>query len=325
MSEETMFDRITRILATPMPRRQALALFLGAIFGTLTSVPSFGQQTVGKPGKKSPNSKRPVLDLPLHNFVMHEVEIYEIFNKLRQEYDAPLSYITSDSNLTFSVNITKGTVQDVLNQMVAQDASYVWKNFNGRVILFPKSSKYEASIRGLSVVKVPRNDAATELVSYLKQNVDGFQDFGVVIVGSISPELMAPITLAKNSTVIECLLQLIAGSSSIVLSVTRSPPNNFYLFLTTITNQPEEKNAYLADGTVAVGGLPSLLSNHSSLATANSTGTICRGLSVNYDQPMSNGPCTGKRCGAMIVANIPNITACPGLCAWRCRCFNGLW
>lgn len=306
MPEENTFDRISRLLATPMPRRQAMKLIAGITLGALSSSPLLAQKPSKSPKHVSGDK------MPIHNIVMHGVAMNEVFTKLRQDYAVPISYVVSESTLVFDITVHEGTVRDVLNQMTIQDKSYTWKLFGDKIIFFPKLAKYELPIKGISVVGVPRDEALTSFVTYLREHVSGFEDYGTLLVGFIPPEYKTPITLPKDGTVIDFLQQLVSGDYSVFLSVTTPSFSGMsYFFLGTVVDKPKTGGSRNNELVPTVFGLTSTTPNGSRSISSNSSQAVCRALSVNYDAPNGVGCPTGQ-CGVMSTANISGVTACPG-------------
>src|SRR5579871_6861770 len=133
MPQKNLFDEISRILASKIPRRQALQVISGILGGTVMATLFPGRVWAGKRA-----SVQDVLNLPVDQLSLQNVEVVRIMQTLQYQFQAPINFIQAGEDNPTSIEVTNGTVRDVLQQIVDQNPRYYMREVAGRVILLPR-------------------------------------------------------------------------------------------------------------------------------------------------------------------------------------------
>ncbi len=175
-NDDNAFDTISRLLASPMPRRQALKLVAGSVLAGLEPLRVLGD---------APNSIMSALKFPVNNLSLQNKEMFRVINVLRHTYNIPVSLIQATHNPNLNIKVDKGTAKDILDEIVKQNPAYEWKIINSRLLIFPRDAKYKQIVSGLNINNVPRYEAGDQYGDFLAAHIAGFRDFGgVTIFGS---------------------------------------------------------------------------------------------------------------------------------------------
>lgn len=329
-SQETVFDRLSRILATPMPRRQALSSILKLVSGTaLASLLPAELAALPLASTKAPNIV-PILQMPIINFHMKNAEVDEVVEVLRMRFRVPISLFRQHNPTIVSIDVNHGTVQDVVNQIRQQSLVYQVKLVKDRAVLFDDASLLLTKIPGINLVNVPRPEAGALYSVYLQQHVKNFDRFGTRTIGNLTaPSAQLPVTLSQNVTFLQNLVELLGNDPTAAFTVVPESMGWLVWTMTQVPLQPEMPVAKLTNHTrtaephIMIGSDSGSASqvDHAVMPNASNSDTTCRPLSVSYASPQTT-PCTaamGGTCGYASVFTITGITACSGdHCAGHC-------
>lgn len=222
MSEENTFDRISRILASPMPRREAIKLGVG-LLGTAVLANLLPSRLLGDSNTKIPTTAAlpvPVLKVRVKNFTANKAKVIDVVGNLRNMFGASINFMEHANGPLVDVNVKDGTVQDVLDQIRQQDPTYQVKVIRGRLLVYPNLPILNTVVTPPQVGKVVRIRAAGSFTTYLQKNVKGFEQFGTMFVGSLGSALFQnPVTLSKHGTVLEYLSELAGDDPGAALDI----------------------------------------------------------------------------------------------------------
>ena len=331
MPEEDTFDRISRILATPMPRRQAMKLITGLVASGALGL--LGHQAQAE-AKVKQNKQILPGDIPVHNFVASNKDVVTVIRMLRTQFQVPISFIQSITDIGKSeqvtINIVNGTVKDVLTQLTKQNKGYLWETYEGRIAVYPNEVKYQQVITP-SLAKGTRSEVTSEFISYIKTHTVGFGKLvGLVIVGNYSSRLFdTPITLPLSGTVSHLFLELLGSDPDVMFSILPEVNGFFSIGFNLSTDfrpisTPNGKISVSESKSNDTNSLLALKSFGASAVTAASAPTTCRPLLINYGtyqpDPLCNTPtpdqpcptCPSDYCGTIKCFRVNSYTACPG-------------
>ncbi len=311
---DNAFDDISRILASPMPRRQALKLIVATI-GSAALVSLGSSSVLGDAN----NEKTSGLKIPVNNISLQNQELFRVINLLRQEYGVPVSLIQAKHNPNLNIQVDKGTVKDVLNQIVQQNSSYEWKVIKSRIVVFPSDPKYNQPVKGLIIEDVARYKAANQYNDFLAAHVSGFEDFGgVVLTGSANlPEYSTPISFNPQGTVISRFVELLGNDASAVFSVQQFPGEKF---ITTFEQVKQPQTSH----TLKTANCPARLGEQLILDAAPlASSSVCRPYSIaigSYNDVCGSSACAcdpcpnidPNLCGVKLCYGILSFAACTG-------------
>lgn len=223
--DDNVFDNISRILASPMPRRQAIKVAAGAV-GAAAMMHFSSLRLLGAPAAQAGKTVYlDVLKLPVIGFSVESAKVYEVINTLRYDYHASISLIEAPQEKPVSINIVKGTVKDVLDSIIKQNSAYRLRRVGKRLILMPDDPKFQQVVSGIDVVGVPRAKATAKYIDYLRTHVLGFEKFssGQTMVGNMdAPLFTAPVTLKPKATVLEDYFLLLGNNPALSFSIVKA-------------------------------------------------------------------------------------------------------
>lgn len=315
--EDNVFDNISRILASPMPRRQAIKVAAGAV-GAAAMMHFSSLRLLGAPAAQAGKTAYlDVLKLPVTGFSVESTEVYEVINTLRYDYHASISLIEAPQEKPVSINIVRGTVKDVLDSIIEQNPAYRLRRIGKRIILMPDDPKFQQIVSGIDVVGVPRAKASAEYIDYLRTHVPGFEKFssGQNIVGNMdAPLFTALVTLKPKATVLEDYFLLLGDNPQISFSILKEMTGVYSFGAYASTQIPQVKP--FTQKTLPRTTVPSFQHNNQlnrGLPLAAATDAVCRPLKVDYaldHQELCGGSATVP-CGTMFF-NAMTLSLCTG-------------
>ncbi len=298
-AEDNAFDDITRILASAMPRRQAVRLIAGTLVSS-TIVGLSSLRVLSQSARQGLSVAELGLKTPITKLNMENMDVGKVVQMLGKKYRVPISFIQARHEKPVTLNISKGFVKDLLNQIVDQNSEYQWRQINNRIILFPNDPKFRVVLKGVNIKQTPRLQAADQFIKYLKSHKVGFENLvGVGLAGDPRlPIFNDLITLSENATVLQCFLELLGKDTFVSFSIQQinreSSPGIYVMSLT---------NVQIPQATPAAQNITPQITNAA-------TGATCRPLSEEYTNKTSPGCSVG--CGTEIVYQVNSIQTCTG-------------
>ena len=188
----------------------------------------------------------PLLQTPVTHLKMTSATVEEVYTKLAQNYHLPLSLIETLADTRVSIDVSAGTAQDVLDQILAQATAYKLKTWHGRLILMPAEPRFEKIITEPTFSNVPRMEAIRRYCEYLSKNVAGFAQLSapLSIMGDAqAPILAEPITLRGKTTVLERFALLLGKNPRACFTIHRhlKDINDVSLFYINLTPRAVEE------------------------------------------------------------------------------------
>ena len=236
--QKTAFDRLTRILATPLPRRQAIKLVAGLVASSTFG--SWGHQA--QAGTNIKQNKRPLpLDTPVHNFVATNETVLQLIRRLRGQFQVPLSLIETTFKHHVSIKIVDGTLKDVLMQLVKQAPGYTWEKYKDHIVVYPNEAKYKVLITP-HLAKGARFEVTDEYIAYIKTQSSGFEDLaGVAIVATFNwPYLSDQVSLSSSGTILHLFVDLLGDDQSVMFSILGDEDGIFTMGFNRVADFPAE-------------------------------------------------------------------------------------
>jgi hypothetical protein len=155
-------------------------------------------------------------------------QLWDLLTKLSLEYDIPLGLeVSSDEQLSdrYRVELSEGTVADLIGQIVSQNERYDWLIENGVVNIFPRDKYRDAFLAELLTVRigsfaVKKNSDSWKLQSDLVNapeikaviEAHGMQ-IGTNFSGFYIPQLGRNFSLKASDTTLRTLLNRIVRES----------------------------------------------------------------------------------------------------------------
>lgn len=329
MNEENDFDRISRLLAHPMPRRRALKAITGVVAGAVLEGfwPRAEAQARATKGSAKSGTLA-VLSLTVKRFKMHHVDVYDVVSALITRYQASVSFFKAVQSPLVNVSVDEGTVEDVLNQIVGQNAAYRWAKVNNRIFVFPNEPKFQTVVGGLKIAG-RRADVAASYDHYLAAHVPGFKNLGgVFMADSNQARDDAPISLSPRATVLTHFTEILGGDPNVCFLVADGPNQNLLMQLLSVYPEPVMHKQVKPRAHQTEGNRSSTLFREASFSTAvtavaNASSPTCRGLAIKegtYQDVCGLPTCICEpyptvphgRCGIATAVGYLSFSACDG-------------
>ena len=291
--EGNAFDDISRILASPMPRRQALKLAAG-VLGSAALAGMWPTRLFGEPKARGNASAKtlPVLKLPVTKLSESKISVYDAVKLLRTRYNASISFIQAPHDTQIGLIVPNGHVKDVLEQIVQQCSLYIWKQIDDRVVVFPNQPRFRVPVKSAGVTNLPRIEAARQYITDLKKRNSDFDDVaGAVMIGDPeSPVFTEPVSLTADRTFLTNLIQLLGSNPSTTFSLLYEKWGYYTLGFNSYSSRLMKTTQRTLD---------------TFSASTAAGASVCRPLSFTYTQA-ANIPCSSDEgyCGSGAHYNI---------------------
>lgn len=159
------------------------------------------------------------------------VDLRDVLDKLAVSFNVPISSISDDLPVKVSVNVTAGTVEEVLNQIVRSAPNYQWRTVRGRIVVLPRTIKYDRQVSEIHIVSAQRAEAAEKYLECLNARFGDFKDYtsGILIGEFIHHRYTDQVTLMPDATVLEHFVQLLGTDYTLRFGLSRGKDNlSFY-------------------------------------------------------------------------------------------------
>lgn len=208
---------------------------------------------------QSPDSLRKSTDLAtrLIKNVALEGKFSNLLTRLSLDYDIPLGLeISSDEQLSnhYKVELSEGTVADLMSQIVSQNGQYDWIIENGVVNIFPRDKYRDAFLAELLTVRigsfaVDKNSDCLKLQNDLvkapeiKAVIDahGMQT-GINFSGAYIPRLGQQFSLKVSDITLKALLNQIIRESPLARTWIISTDNSSRTLSLGVTSRQVERS-----------------------------------------------------------------------------------
>lgn len=179
-----------------------------------------------------------------------EGQLWDLLTKLSLDYDIPLGLeVSSDEKLSnrYRIELSEGTVADLVGQIISQNERYDWLIENGVVNIFPRDKYRDAFLAELLTVRigsfaVNKNSDCWKLQKDLVNapevkaviEAHGMQ-IGTNFSGFYIPQLGRNFSLRASETTLRALLNRIVGESPLArtwIISTDSPSRSLNLGVT---------------------------------------------------------------------------------------------
>ncbi len=330
-NDDNAFDTISRLLASPMPRRQALKLVAGILAGAAGSrllSPARSQGTSKVLGEAPPVLKVPVIDFNISN-----MSVNNLLQIVRELYQVPISFIEASQTKKISVKLPHGTVEDILNQMVKHDPAYRWKEIRGHVILYSSVFPVDKPSNGGGSGSLMRRDTACLFYTrYLRSQVKGFENLYFSEIGELnSPAFSNLVSASGRGSILSNFVELLDNQKGLDFSILKETSQGYSFGLNTLQGILTPHGIVLPQGTMAPSsrlspGSPPVpqtkvasqgvaipqakVSAKLKLAPYDASSSVCRVYSMPYTCSGSN-PCPNNQCGVVTVCTV-SLGVCPG-------------
>jgi hypothetical protein len=219
-----------------MPRRQALKIIAGMISSTALATLFPGHVWAGMR-----SDAKDVLNLPVSELSMQDVEVVRILQTLQYQFQAPINFIQAGEDNPTTVDVVNGTVRDVLQQITSQNPRYYIREVGGRLILMPRNPLFDKAVEGVGIANLPRLEAFRAYVATLKESLAGFEEIiDAAMIGNPEHSMAAsPITLSPRASVLGHLVELL-GTDDTTLFALQKCPGGYLLWLSNVVQSPRQ-------------------------------------------------------------------------------------
>lgn len=169
------------------------------------------------------NAQR-VLARGLGAVAAHDETVSSVATRLQEAHGVPLSFIESDEDARISFDMSATTVQGVLEQMVERAPVYRYATIAGRLVLYPRSTKWDARLEAVRLGPGPRRKVASELTHEFERRLPAFAKFGAIHQGNANSYVFQDeVSVVGSGSVVELLVQLLGARPSAVFSIEKVP------------------------------------------------------------------------------------------------------
>lgn len=184
-------------------------------------------------------------------------QLWNLLTRLSLEYDIPLGLeISSDEQRSkrYRVELSEGTVADLMGQITSQTEHYDWIIENGVVNIFPRDKYRDAFLAELLTIRigsfaVDRNSDCWKLQNDLVNtpeikaviNAHGMQSTGADFTGFYIPQLGQEFSLKASDTTLKALLNRIISESPLARTWIISSDNSSRTLNLRVTSRQHER------------------------------------------------------------------------------------
>lgn len=211
-----------------LPRRRASRSLAFAFVGVAATIlwPGLAQgQNADAPavqGLPLPVLKRPVPDFHVHGLdISPTTYLLQTQDALLQRFHAPVSFIERDRPVRVNIDVSRGTVQDVLDQFVKQNSGYRWEQVAGRVVVFRDQPELRAPVANVNIRSVPRFQALEQYCRLIGSKRGTFAGLTAApIIGAMDgPMLTALVTLTPKATALRHFAELLGDDATLCFDI----------------------------------------------------------------------------------------------------------
>ncbi len=138
---------------------------------------------------------------------------------LRAQHCAPVSFISTHSLRTVTLDLQGVSVEEALRQIAVQDPTYRSDVIDERNVLYPAGPEFQHVVRNVEIADVPRLDASYRYLDRLGREVPAFSNLvaPVVFGDSRHPIFSTRVSVRRVGRVIEQLVDLLGEDRSLYL------------------------------------------------------------------------------------------------------------
>jgi|SRR5579871_1287081 len=266
MPKKNLFDEMSRVLGSKIPRRQALKIIGGMVAGTVLA-------SLFPARARADGTGVDILTLPVDTLQMTD-SVQAIHMELQYTFNAPISFIQDATDNLTTIDVTNGTVQDVIDQILNQNSNYILQQVGNNYVLRSTSSDYDTVVSGVNIVNEGRFTAFQDYVTQLNAQVPtlGGSVIAVMMGDTSNPLATNTVTLDSQASVVTHLVELL-GTDDLVLFTLENGSGYTQLWLTSVTISPAD----VLDTTGVTIGAPAPGGGGGAPAAA----AVCRVTNIN--------------------------------------------
>jgi hypothetical protein len=161
-----------------------------------------------------------VLAQNLGKLSVHDETVGAVAARLRDSHDVPLSFIENDDEVKISFTMPHATVQGVLERIVKGAPAYRYGTVADHLVLYPRSTKWDARLDGVRLGPGPREKIASQLADEITRHLPVLGKFGQVIAGNTNSYVYQdPVSVVGGGSIVELMVQLLGARPSATFSV----------------------------------------------------------------------------------------------------------
>jgi hypothetical protein len=171
------------------------------------------------------NAKQVAADLlsrPIGAVHLNGVAMAAAVETLRSKHGVPLSFLEGGADARLTVNVDRGTVEDVLRALVAQAKDYRFDLVRDHLLLYANDPRYRLTLEPDTVNNLQRYEGGNRAGRQIRK----LKPFATMDLPTISGDIRHPlysdtVSWAGAATVIERLGQVAGDDPSVVFSIQR--------------------------------------------------------------------------------------------------------
>jgi hypothetical protein len=166
-------------------------------------------------------SSQLLLDRNISAFSATDVSVQDLWNTLTSDLKVPLSFIHNDPDVKISLTFRRGTLRQLLDEIVAHAPTYRYAIMARHLVLYSRDPKWQARINDIQLGPGPRLQVASTLAEQLSRRLPELSTLGGPgIRGDPSSYVYQDVAaITGPGTVLELLAQLLGDRPSTVFYV----------------------------------------------------------------------------------------------------------
>ena len=144
--------------------------------------------------------------------------------KIWDIYGVPVNVIVSDERVESGWSTTGQSVAEALDSLVAQVGGYRWRMIMGRYVLYPSDPVWDSNVSEITIVGVPRFDAATQYLAAVRRQIPALDDLvGALLRGDPrAPAYAEPVSLNRESSIVAHLVEVLGTNDQLAFIIERA-------------------------------------------------------------------------------------------------------
>ena len=164
---------------------------------------------------------------PLIDLEVHDLSVSALIALLRSRHCAAVSFVLAAGPQNLSLHTQHAPIDAILGEVAHRLPAYRFERIDGRAVLYPSASDYQAVVDDVAISKTPRFAATDQYILLLRHRLASFSTLALPsMVGSVlgdSPFHREPVSVRGKGRVIDQLMDLLGRNARMYLGIRRAP------------------------------------------------------------------------------------------------------
>ena len=174
------------------------------------------------------------------NVSFKEGSLINAIKSLNEDLGLPVSFIEGeDAGSPFELKADGMSVREILREMMSDSPEYRCAIVDDRVVIFGEVAGIHEKIQNVDIVNIPRARASRAYLKKVAKEVTALSDLDFLFGGIVdSPTFGDQVTLTREATVLEHLVQLLGKDEDVYFWIRRASTGSRYLTLGSVPSAP---------------------------------------------------------------------------------------